>query len=86
MINIPKSSNLILNQLSIPRSLAEARKIFGAKFTLFSFLETLRRAGEVVEIEAESGRFLLALSDLSVYILGFHNLKMIFSQNSDSKV
>ena len=37
-------------------------------FTLFSFLETLRRAGEGVEVEADSGRFLLALSDLSVHI------------------
>ena len=35
-------------------------------FTLFSFLETLRRAGEGVAREAESGRFLRALSDLSV--------------------
>ena len=47
-------------QLPIPDSLA------GTKFTLFSFLETLRRAGDGVAIEAESGRFLLALSDLSV--------------------
>ena len=36
----------------------------GIIFTLFSFLETLRRAGEGVAREAESGRFLLALSDL----------------------
>ena len=50
-------------QLPIPDSLA------GTKFTLFSFLETLRRAGEGVEIEAESGRFLLALSDLPELVL-----------------
>ena len=34
--------------------------------TLFSFLETFRRAGEGVVTEAESGRFLLALRDLRV--------------------
>ena len=34
--------------------------------TLFSFLETFRRAGEGVVTEAESGRFLLALRDLSI--------------------
>ena len=33
--------------------------------TLFSFLETFKRAGEEVVTEAESGRFLLALRDLS---------------------
>ena len=54
----PKKSHLY----PIPKSLAVAKIIF----TLFSFLETLRRAGDGVAIEAESGRFLLALSDLSV--------------------
>ena len=34
--------------------------------TLFSFLETFKRAGEEVVTEAESGRFLLALRDLRV--------------------
>ena len=38
----------------------------GRIITLFSFLETFRRAGEGVVTEAESGRFLLALRDLSV--------------------